>query len=135
MIERLKARLAMREAQVRRTGIEPVHLIAIGHGLRGHRRSYRPGQVRARISTHGALCEDKGGQKKACDELSVFPAHDQEFTSKVDLAPGYPRTPDGAPHDVHQAFLSLSALPTTETELKDIAKAAMSGERRIPKKG
>lgn len=134
MVERLQTRLAMCEAQVRRAGIEPLHLIAIGHGLSGHRRTNRTRQFRTRVSTHGTLREDEGGQEEACDELSVFPAHDQEFTSKVDLAPGYPDL-NTAPHDVHQAFLSLSALPTTDTELRDIAKAAMSGDSRIPKEG
>jgi len=32
-------------------------------------------------------------------------------------------------------FLSLSELPTTDTELKLIAAAAITGLRRIPKKG
>ena len=34
-----------------------------------------------------------------------------------------------------QALRSRSALPTTETELNDMAAAAMSGDSRIPKNG
>ena len=76
MIERLQPWLAMDEAEVRRAGIESRHLIAIRHGLCGHRRIYGFRQVRARISTHSALCEDEGSQKKTCDELSVLPRHE-----------------------------------------------------------
>lgn len=76
MIERLQPWLAMDEAEVRRAGIEPLHLIAIRHSFGGHRRTNRARQVRARISTHGALCEDEGSQEEACDELSVFPRHE-----------------------------------------------------------
>jgi hypothetical protein len=36
---------------------------------------------------------------------------------------------------VRQAFLNRSAFVTTETELRLIATAAMTGERRMPKKG